>query len=105
MPVSEWSFFTNHAHVLFCVAREPGMRLRDIADCVGITERATQRIVTELEDSGYLTRHRNGARNTYEVHPDLPIRDQLESHVKTGDFLHLLLRTADKGSKPSTKAS
>ncbi len=70
--VPDWTFLTNHAHVLLCVARDPGARLRDVADVVGITERAAQRIVAELEEAGYLTRTRDARRNRYEVHPELP---------------------------------
>ncbi len=88
MPGS-WTFLTNHAHVLSCVARQPGMRLRDIAGCVGITERAAHRIVCELEEAGYLTRHKKGNRNNYEIHPELPLQDPLERHVRIGDLLTL----------------
>jgi DNA-binding IclR family transcriptional regulator len=73
--------------VLLCVAREPGMRLRDIADCVGITERASHRIVCELEEAGYLTRRREGRRNVYDVHPQVPLPHQLERNATVGDLL------------------
>ena len=85
--MSSWGFLSNHAHVLLCVARDPEMRLRDIASCVGITERATHRIVCELEQGGYLTRHRNGARNQYEVHLDAPLPHDLESGTAVGELL------------------
>ena len=62
-----WDFLTNHAHVLVCVARDPGIRLRDIAAAVGITERAAHRIVSELVDEGYVVRERQGRRNRYQV--------------------------------------
>ncbi len=92
MPgMSSVSFLTNHAHVLACVAGTPGMRLRDIADCVGITERAAHRIVCELEADGYLTRHRVGARNFYELHPERPLRHPKEDGLEIGDLLRLLL--------------
>jgi DNA-binding MarR family transcriptional regulator len=78
---------TNHAHVLLCVWREPSMRLREIADCVGITERAAHRIVCELERDGYLTRRREGRRNEYEVHPDAPLRHALERGATVRDLL------------------
>ncbi len=68
------------------------MRLRDIASCVGITERATHRIVCELERAGYLTRHRDGARNHYEVHEDLPLRHDLDKQVQIGDLLAVIDR-------------
>ena len=69
---------TKHAHVLLCVSRDPHMRLRDIAECVGVTERSTQQLVFELEESGYLTRRRKGRRNVYEVHSDPALPDSLE---------------------------
>jgi predicted ArsR family transcriptional regulator len=96
--MADWTFLTNHAHALLCVAREPGMRLRDIADCVGITERAAHRIVDDLCEEGYLTRHRVGRRNFYEVHPHAPLRHPLERDVEVGDVLAVLLR--DKRGKP-----
>jgi hypothetical protein len=96
--MGDWTFLTNHAHALVCVAREPGMRLRDIANCVGITERAAHRIVGELCEEGYLTRHRVGRRNFYEVHPNTPLRHPLEDGVEVGDILAVLLR--DRRGKP-----
>ena len=86
-----WTFLTNHALVLLCVAKDPEMRLRDVAQCVGITERAAHRIVCELESEGYLTRHRDGARNHYELHAELPLRHELERQVKVRDVLKTLL--------------
>ena len=86
-----WSFLTNHAHVLVCVAREPGMRIRDIATAVGLTERAATRIVGELERDGYLTRHRLGARNFYEIHADAQLRHPLEGPHNVGELLSALL--------------
>jgi predicted ArsR family transcriptional regulator len=69
-----WTFLTNHAHVLLCIATDPAVRLRDVATAVGITERAAQRIVTELVDDGYLERSRVGRRNSYRVNPTRPLR-------------------------------
>ncbi len=89
--MSDFTFLTNHAQALLCLAREPGMRLRDIAQRVGITERAAHRIVCELESEGYLTRHRVGRRNFYELHPELPLRDELQRDVKVGELLDMLL--------------
>ena len=88
--VAGWTFLTNHAAVLACIAREPGVRLRDIAACAGITERATHRIVCELEADGYLTRHRVGARNLYEVHPERPLRHREDPDLDVGALLRLL---------------
>lgn len=82
-----WTFLTNHAHVLVLLNRDPELRLRDLAQAVGITERATQRIVGELVESGYLTRHRSGRRNSYTVHPEVALRHPLESDHTVGELL------------------
>lgn len=75
-----WTFFTNHAHVLICIARQPDIRLSEVADLVGIGERAVHRIVHELEASGYITVTKDGRRNVYTIHLDRPLRHPLESH-------------------------
>jgi len=85
-----WSFLTNHAQVLLCVARDPGMRLREIGNAVGITERAAHRIVVELEAAGYLTRYRDGRRNRYEITRGLPLPDPLARHQNVDDLLRVL---------------
>lgn len=85
-----WTFLTNHALVLLCISSEPRARLRDIADRVGITERAAHRIVTDLEDAGYITRHRVGVRNEYEIHPDVPLRHPVNLDHQIGEILELL---------------
>ena len=82
-----WTFLTNHAHVLICIANDPEVRLRDVAQAVGVTERAVQRIVAEMEEAGYLARERDGRRNRYEVHADLPLRHPVESHRQVGALL------------------
>ncbi|HEX2221087.1 MAG TPA: helix-turn-helix domain-containing protein [Candidatus Limnocylindria bacterium] len=92
-----WTFLTNHAHVLHSIAREPDIRLRDIADRVGITERAVHRIVCDLEEAGYLTRHHAGVRNTYELHPRAD--GGAEHQISTADILTLLL--SDAGRQPA----
>src|SRR6187397_3683748 len=84
-----WDFLTNHAHVLVCVARDPGARLRDIADAVGITERAAHRIVSELVEEGYLVREKEGRRNRYEVKADLPLPHPLAQEREVGELLSL----------------
>lgn len=93
MPASaqrKWMFLSNHAHVLICVARDPGVRLRDVAERVGITERATQGIVTDLVADGYIVRTRVGRRNHYAVRTDLPMRHPLEGDHMVGELLDLL---------------
>jgi DNA-binding MarR family transcriptional regulator len=86
-----WDFLTNHAHVLVCVARDPGIRLRDIATAVGITERGAHRIVSELVEEGYLVRERQGRRNRYQVKAKLPLRHPLAEEREVGALLELLV--------------
>jgi hypothetical protein len=88
--VAEWTFFTNHAHVLFCIARDPEIRVRDLAVLVGITERAAQRIVADLVAAGYLERSRDGRRNRYQVRADLPLRHPVEQPHRVGEVLAVL---------------
>jgi len=89
-----WAFLTNHARALICIARDPGARLREIGDRVGITERAAHRIVAELLAAGYITRTRNGRRNRYTINPDLPLPDPIVGGQNVGDLL-TVLATAD----------
>jgi DNA-binding MarR family transcriptional regulator len=89
---STWSFLTNHAQVLVCIAHDPGMRLREIGEAVGITERAAHRIVVELADAGYISRERNGRRNRYTIRSHLPLPDPLAAEQKIGDLLAILAR-------------
>lgn len=86
-----WTFLSNHAHVLLLIARDPEVRLRAVAVQVGITERAVQRIVAELEEGRYLERERTGRRNRYRVHPELPLRHPVEAHRDVGPLLTLIL--------------
>ena len=86
-----WTFFSNYAHVLVCLAKDPSARLRDVAEQVGITERATQRIVGHLEDAGVLSKERHGRRNHYEIDLHQPLRHPLESHRTIGDMLRMVL--------------
>jgi DNA-binding MarR family transcriptional regulator len=89
-----YQFLTNHAQVLLCVAHDPGIRLRDIAETVGITERSAHRIVSELVDDGYVARERVGRRNLYKVEPELPLIHALNQETeqrRIGDLLEVLL--------------
>jgi DNA-binding MarR family transcriptional regulator len=90
-PITGWDFLTNHAHVLTCVAHDPGIRLRDIAAAVGITERAAHRILSELVEGGYVLRERQGRRNRYQVVPELPLRHPLVQGREVGDLLEVLV--------------
>jgi DNA-binding MarR family transcriptional regulator len=89
-----WTFLTNHARVLLCIAHDSGIRLRDIGERVGITERAAHRIVTELLAAGYISRTRNGRRNQYTINGDLPLRDPLARGQRVGELLAVLARPA-----------
>jgi predicted ArsR family transcriptional regulator len=91
-----WSFLTNHAQVLACIARDPGIRLREIGDAVGITERAAHRIVTELAAAGYLARERRGRRTHYTIQSHLPLPDPLARGQRVGDLLKILSEEADE---------
>ena len=82
---------TNHASVLAHIARDPGIRVRDMAIALDLTDRAVQRIVCDLEEDGYLIRHRMGRRNYYEVHADRPLERALAEDRTVGDLLAVML--------------
>jgi predicted transcriptional regulator len=84
-------FLTNHALVLVCVAYDPGVRLRDVAATIGVTERAAHRILSELVEEGYVQREREGRRNRYQVVPNLPLGHPLDQEQEVGDLLEVLL--------------
>lgn len=89
---SSWTFLTNHTHVLFCLSRDPGVRMKDIASEVGITERAVQHIVADLRAAGYLIGSREGRRVRYTILRDQRLRHPLESGCCIGDVLEVLER-------------
>ena len=99
----EWTFLTNHAHVLLCIAADPEVRLRDVAVSVGITERAAQRIVMELEEAGYLDRERVGRRNRYRLHTEQPLRHPMDRPFRVHELLTLLSH-GTPAKRPATKA-
>lgn len=88
--VKPWTFLTNHAHVLIVLYSHPNLALREVAVQVGITERAVQRIVMELEEGGFVTRQKIGRKNHYQVSKNKPLRHRLEAHRKIGDLLNLI---------------
>lgn len=90
MPREGWTFLSNHGHVLVCLHLDPDARLRDVAEQVGITERAAQQIVADLEAAGYLERSRIGRRNRYAVHVNGRLRHPLEAGVPVGNLLTLV---------------
>jgi len=85
--MSQWTFLSNHAHVLFLLCQHPDLRMRDIAERVNITERAVQRIVHDLVEEGYLVIHKEGRRNHYEPMLDAHLRHSLEAGITIGDIL------------------
>lgn len=93
-----WTFLTNHAHVLLCLARQPDLLLREVAAEVGITERGVQKILTELETAGLLTRSRAGRRNSYQLNTGQPLRHPIEAHCTVEGLIRFVL--GDKKSSP-----
>ena len=102
-PVSSrasWTFLTNHAHVLICLAQDPGLRIQDLAERVGITYRAVQRILDELESEGYIVRARrkdDARSNTYRINSNAPLRHPIERHQSVAALIVL-------GSTPRSKS-
>jgi DNA-binding IclR family transcriptional regulator len=95
--VAGWSFLTNHARVLLCIAHDPGMRLRDIATSVGITERSAYGIVTDLAEAGYVVKEKDGRRNRYQIQAHLPMRERISQEPAIGEVLALLTRAGGPG--------
>ena len=91
MAMATWSFLTNHARVLVCIAHDPGVRLRDIATTLDITERSAYSIVTDLTDSGYVVKDKDGRRNRYQIRPDLPLRETITQERTIGEVLDVLV--------------
>ncbi|MEZ6041296.1 MAG: winged helix-turn-helix domain-containing protein [Planctomycetaceae bacterium] len=87
---ARWTFLTNHSHVLILISRKPDVVLRHVATQVGITERAVQRIIADLEEAGILEREKVGRQNHYRILPDRPLRHAIESHRSIGDLLSLM---------------
>jgi predicted ArsR family transcriptional regulator len=88
--IGTWTFLTNHAHVLLCLARDPEARARDIAERVGITERAAQRVVSDLIKSGYVERTKHGRRNSYRINTSGHLRHPVFRHFTIGPLLEIL---------------
>jgi len=93
--VADWSFLTNHARVLLCIARDPGVRLRDIAARAGVTERTAYGIVTDLTRAGYVVKHRDGRRNRYQIQAHLPLPETDSRKHTIGEILVLLTGADD----------
>jgi DNA-binding transcriptional ArsR family regulator len=89
--MGSWSFLTNHARALLCIAHDPGVRLRDIAAMAGVTERSAHAIVTDLVDAGYVVKDKDGRRNRYRIQEHLPLRDPITQERTIGEMLDLLV--------------
>ena len=85
-----WSFLTKHGRVLVCIAHDPGVRLRDIAATVGITERSTYGIVTDLTEAGYVVKQKHGRRNRYQIQAHMPLPEPTSQQLAIGEVLALL---------------
>lgn len=92
--MTKWTLFSNHGHVLVVLSRDPDARLRDVAQIVGITERAVQKIVRDLQDGGLVSVTKVGRRNRYRLHPNQPLRHTLEARCTTGELLEMVNRRA-----------
>jgi DNA-binding transcriptional ArsR family regulator len=89
--MGSWSFLTNHARALLCIAHDPGVRVRDLAALVGVTERSAHAIVTDLVDAGYVVKDKDGRRNRYRIQEHLPLRDPITRERTIGEMLELLV--------------
>ena len=98
LRVNTWSFLTNHARALICIARDPGVRLRDLAETLEITERRAHGIVTDLADAGYVVKEKDGRRNRYLIETHLPLRESISAERTIGEVLGLLVE-ADAGPR------
>src|SRR2546429_525686 len=98
--MANWTFLTNHARVLLCIAHDPGVRLRDIAASLGITERTAYGIVTDLAEAGYVVKQKDGRRNRYQVQAQLPLPESTQRDRTVGEVLALLVGT-DGGAAAS----
>ena len=96
--MADWSFLTNHARVLLCIAHDPGVRLRDIAARTGVTERTAYGIVTDLTEAGYVVKHKDGRRNRYQIQAHLPLPDPDSRERTIGEILTLLTGADDEAT-------
>ena len=99
--MAEWSFLTNHARALVCIAHDPGVRLRDIATTLSITERSAFGIVTELSAAGYVVKEKEGRRNRYHIQAHLPLPEAIGRERTIGEVLKLLVDTRTRRRFPN----
>ena len=95
MSVENWTLLTSHARVLLAIARDPGIRLRDIAAALGITERSAYAIVTDLTRAGCVAKHKDGRRNRYQIQAHLPLPEPASPQATIGELLDLLISQSD----------
>jgi len=98
--MGEWSFLTNHARVLACIARDPGVRMRDVAASLGITERSASGIVADLTTSGYVINGKDGRRNRYGIQVHVPLRRDTDRHQTIGELLAVLVDSSAREMTP-----
>ena len=96
--MADWSLLTNHAWVLLCIAHDPGVRLRDIAARLGVTERTAYGIVTDLTEAGYVVKHKDGRRNRYQIQAHLPLPEPDSRERTIGEILALLAGAGDEAT-------
>jgi len=102
--MAEWSFITNHALVLAAIAKHPRRTARDIGDAVGITERATHKIINDLQTAGYVTKVKAGRRNEYQIHPDVPLKGKVTGDTAVRELLVMLGWKPRKSQSKATPA-
>ena len=102
--MERWSFLTNHARALVCIAKDPGLRLRDIATALGITERSAYAIVADLTDAGYVVKERDGRRNRYQIQKHVPLRDSISREAAIGEVLDVLVESDGRRSTRRRRA-
>ena len=102
--MANWSFLTNHARALVCIAHDPGMRLRDIAAALDITERSAYAIVTDLAEAGYLVKDKDGRRSRYQIQGHLPLRESVARERTVGEVLDLLVESRGPRRRRSSPA-
>src|SRR6185437_2491012 len=96
--MANWSFLTNHARVLLCIAQDPGVRLSDIADRTGVSDRTAYGIVTDLTEAGYVVKHKDGRRNRYQIQAHLPLPEIGSRNRTIGEILALLTGADDEAT-------
>ncbi|MDQ3601738.1 MAG: winged helix-turn-helix domain-containing protein [Actinomycetota bacterium] len=101
--MAKWSFLTNHTRALVCIAHDPGVRLRDIAAALGITERSAYGIVTDLVEAGYIVKDKDGRRNRYQIQGHLPLRESVGRERTIGEVLDVLVEAGVPRGPRSTR--